>query len=113
VNYVLYELRLYSVTPGRLGEVIDNAVRFAIPLQKEHGFDHVGFWTVSGEEAGRDTDLVYLLRWESLADRDSKWRSFTSDSRWTQRQAETGAETPLVMSERIQFLEPTQFSNLQ
>jgi heme-degrading monooxygenase HmoA len=110
---MLYELRSYRVSPGRFDEVLENAVRYANPLQAEHGFDLVGFWTVVSESSDGDFDLVYLLRWESEADRERKWASFVADPKWVARQADKDAEVPLIAGSSVQFLAPTAFSGLQ
>ncbi len=108
---MIFELRSYQVAPGRLAELVDNAERFAVPLQQANGFDVVGCWTRDPDEDDH-ADFVYLLRWESQLARQEHWQRFLSDTRWTERQADTGANGPLVVSETVQILHPTRFSGL-
>ena len=45
-------------------------------LFEKHGIKQVGFWTVA--ILWLTSDLVYMLQWESLADRDKKFAAFAA-----------------------------------
>jgi hypothetical protein len=46
-----------------------------------------GFWTVAIGPSNQD--LYYLLRWESLAEREKKWSAFAADPEWLEARART------------------------
>jgi hypothetical protein len=57
--------------------------------------------------------LTYMLKWESLAERESKWNAFASDPDWLAKRAQSEAEAIIV--ERIEntILAPTAYSTLR
>src|SRR5262249_42348738 len=52
----------------------------------------------------------YLLAWESLAERETKWNKFASDPEWLAKRAESERDGPIVASIKNMFLQPTAFS---
>jgi NIPSNAP len=47
----------------------------------QHGIVPIGVWTtLIGPDSA--SDLNYILAWESLADRETKWNSFLCDPEW-------------------------------
>ena len=59
---------------------------------------------------GGNQDLHYLLAWESLAERESKWNGFMSDPEWISKRAESERDGPIIASISNMFLQPTGFS---
>jgi hypothetical protein len=55
-------------------------------------------------------NLTYLIRWDSLADREQKWAAFASDPEWTTARAASEADGPIVDTISSQLLAPTAFS---
>lgn len=74
-----------------------------------HGIRQAGFWTVLVGEGGNQ-DLHYLLAWESLAERETKWNKFASDPEWLAKRTESERDGPIVASITNMFLQPTAFS---
>ena len=68
-----------------------------------------GFWTVLVGEGGNQ-DLHYLLAWESLAERETKWNKFATDPEWLSKRSESERDGPIVASITNMFLQPTAFS---
>jgi hypothetical protein len=81
------------------------------PLFEKHGIKQVGFWTVAIGESSYD--LVYMLQWESMADRDKKWGAFAVDPEWIEARAKSEADGPIVASITNSILTPTSFSTLK
>ena len=54
--------------------------------------------------------LYYLLKFDSLADREKKWNAFQADPEWHQARAETEKNGPIVAKVVNSFLQPTSFS---
>jgi hypothetical protein len=67
------------------------------------------FWTVLVGDGGNQ-DLHYLLAWESLAERETKWNKFTTDPEWLAKRAESERDGPIIASIKNMFLQPTAFS---
>jgi len=45
-----------------------------LKIWQRHGIERAGFWT--SWSATRTKALYYLLKWDSLADREKKWNTF-------------------------------------
>ncbi|MBI4336725.1 MAG: NIPSNAP family protein [Chloroflexi bacterium] len=107
---MLHELRIYDVVPGRLTALNQRFANVTIAIWKKHGIKPVAFWT---EEFGTSNRLVYLLEWESLADRDKKWATFQADTEWQQKRAESERDGPIVGRIENRILRPTPYSPLR
>ncbi len=105
---MIYELRIYHCVPGRLPALLDRFQNITLPIWERHGIRQAGFWTVA--IGGSNQDLYYLLAWESLAERESKFAGFASDPEWLEKRAETEKEGAIVASVNSQILQPTSFS---
>jgi hypothetical protein len=73
-----------------------------------HGIRQAGFWTVQIGHSNQD--LYYLLEWESLAERETKWPAFMSDPEWLAKRAETEKDGLIPSSVTNLILQPTPFS---
>jgi hypothetical protein len=108
---VIYELRIYHAAPGRLPDLLKRFDTITLGLWKKHGIRQAGFWTVLIGPSNHD--LYYLLEWQSLAERETKWNAFMSDPEWIQKRAETERNGPLVTSLENAILQPTTFSSVR
>ena len=59
---------------------------------------------------GGNQDLHYLLAWELMAERETKWNKFASDPEWLAKRTESERDGPIVASINNMFLQPTSFS---
>ena len=71
---MLYELRVYHCLPGRLPALMKRFETVTVRLFEKRGIRHFRFWTVAIGESNQD--LVYILQWESLAERDKRFAAF-------------------------------------
>ena len=108
---MVYELRVYHCVAGRLPAIIKRFDTVTCRLFEKHGIKQVGFWTVAIGESS--SDLVYMLQWESLADRDKKFAAFAGDPEWKEARAKSEADGPIVDSITNSILMPTSFSALK
>lgn len=107
---MIYELRTYTVHPGKMTPLL---ARFADPvceLFEQHGIKNVGYWT--NDIGGRDDQLVYMLSFENGGHREEAWSSFATDPLWQRVRTETEANGRLVMRRENRILRPTDFSPL-
>ena len=109
---IIYELRIYDTVPGKLPALHDRFQNHTLGFFKKHGIRVVGFWT---EDVGTNTNnrLVYIVAYESLADREKKWGAFISDPDWLKVRAETEKDGPLVAKITNSILRPTPYSPMQ
>ncbi|HVC57109.1 MAG TPA: NIPSNAP family protein [Stellaceae bacterium] len=108
---MIYELRVYHCVPGRLPDLIKRFDTITLPLWEKHAIRQAGFFTTLVGESNQD--LTYLLKWESLAERDAKMTKFGADPEWQTKRAETEKNGPIVASITNSFLTPTSFSSVK
>ncbi len=87
---MIYELRIYHCVAGRLPAPLKRFETTTLGLWQRHSIQQAGFWTVLAGEGGNQ-DLHYLLAWESLAERETKWNKFASDPEWLAKRAKASA----------------------
>jgi hypothetical protein len=75
-----------------------------LPIREKHGIRQGGFWTtVVGKSSN---ELTYILIWNSLADRETKWTAFQNDPSWHEVRDESERDGPIVASISNQLLKP-------
>jgi hypothetical protein len=101
---MLYELRLYSVTQGRMADVHSRFTDHLPALFTRHGVNCVGAWTaLAGPNAPR---FVYLMAYRDYAHREAVWASFYTDPEWMRVRTETNAGHEMVERHDLFFLKP-------
>lgn len=108
---MLYELRIYDCCPGRLPALLDRFNTITLKIWERHGIEQAGFWTTQIGESNQQ--LIYMLKWASLAERETKWGAFQSDPEWIEKRAQTEAEKPIVANVSSQIIAPTSFSSVK
>ncbi len=108
---MIHELRVYHCVPGRLPALLNRFETVTLALWEKHGIRQAGFWTVAIGDSNQD--LYYLLEWESLAERETKWTAFMNDPEWQAKRAETEKDGPIVASLANTILQPTRFSSVK
>jgi len=108
---MIIEMRIYHCLPGRLPALNERFSGTTLGFFKKHGIEQVGFWTTLVGPSNHS--LTYMLKWESLAEREQKWNAFQADEEWIAKRAASEAEKMIV--ERIEnyFLSPTAYSALR
>ena len=108
---MIHELRIYKCVPGRLPALMKRFEATTLGLWQRHGIKQAGFWTtVIGES---NQQLIYLIAWNSLAERETKWTAFQNDPEWIEKRAATEKDGPIVANIESQLLAPTAFSSVK
>ena len=105
---MIHEQRIYHAMPGRLPDLLRRFETVTFPIWQRIGFREAGFWTVL--VGGSNHDLLYLLAWQSMAEREEKWAAFSVDPEWLAKRAESERNGPLISSFENAFLAPAAFS---
>jgi hypothetical protein len=103
----LFEYRVYEAVPGKLPALNRRFQTITLDYFKTHGIGVVGFWEAV---TGTSNELHYILRFDSLAHRDTAWSAFQADPGWQRDRAETERDGPLVARVRNQFWKMTDYS---
>ena len=108
---MIYELRVYHAVPGRLPDLLKRFDTITLKIWQRHGIEQAGFWTVLVGDSNQA--LYYLLKWESLAEREAKMGKFGADPDWLAARAKTEENGPIVASITNTMLTPTTFSSVK
>jgi hypothetical protein len=101
---MIYELRLYSVAPGRMQDVHARFNDHLPALFQRHGVDCVGRWSaLAGPDAPR---FVYLMAYRDYTHREAVWAAFYQDADWWRIRADTNAGHEMVERHDLYFLKP-------
>jgi len=82
-----------------------------VALFEKHGIQQVGFWTVNIGES--NADLYYILKWDSLDERQKKFAAFSSGSGLDRGTRQERGGRPMIASFSNSILTPTRFSALK
>jgi hypothetical protein len=108
---VIYELRTYTVMTGRMADLNRRFADITLGYFAKYGITVTGFWT--NELGGSSDQLIYMLAYDSLADREKKWAEFARDPERAAAFAETEKNGPLVHHITAHILRPTNYSPLK
>ena len=109
---MICELRVYRAMPGQMPRLLARFRDHTSKIFERLDIRPVGFWTtIVGESEGGE--LTYLLAWNSLADRETRWAAFQADTVWKEVKAESEKAGFLVANIHNQLLAPTSFSALR
>ena len=101
------ELRVYEAVPGKLPDLHNRFANHTTDLFRKHGMEVVAYWT---QEVGTSNELVYMLGYDSLGDREKSWSSFQNDPDWQKARASSEEDGPLVRRSHSSILRPTPYS---
>jgi len=108
---MIVEMRIYRCAPTRLPALLDRFRTKTLHFFDKYGIEQIGFWTTL---VGEDNHaLIYLLKWDSMAQREERWNAFQTDADWIAARNETEREKPIVVRVENSFLTPTDFSALK
>ena len=108
---MIHELRIYRCLPGRLPALLKRFETRTLALFERHGIRQVGFWTTLVGES--HLDLIYLLEWESMGDRERRWNAFQADPEWQEARMASEADGMILANVENALLQPTSFSALR
>jgi hypothetical protein len=106
---VLYELRIYQIKPGKLGDFVERYGKETgqMGAYKRAGFDLMCAWT---DDIGTSNQFTYMLRWKDFADKEQKWPKLVADEAWAKERAATEADGPWLLGARNAYLRLTPYS---
>jgi hypothetical protein len=105
---VLYELREYTVVPGKLPALIKRFTDHTLRLFEKNGIDVV---FISHTEFGENSigEVVYVVRWQSYQQLEEAWSRFLADPEWVQVKKDSERDGPLNSAVRRRLLNTRPF----
>jgi len=108
----VYELRIYTATPGNLDKLHARFRDHTIRIFNNHGMKVVGFWSPTSEEEADDT-LIYVLEHASQAAADASWRAFGQDPEWKSVSDASNANGSILAGVERRYMTATDYSPLK
>lgn len=108
----VYELRIYTATPGNLDNLQARFRDHTIRIFNNHGMKIVGFWTPTSEEEADDT-LIYVLEHASQEAANASWQAFGQDPEWKSVSDASNANGPILAGVERRYMKATDYSPLQ
>ena len=105
---MIYELRIYRCVPGRKAALLSRFENETLRIWEKHGIHQAGFWTTLIGKSSQE--IIYMLAWDSMAEREKRWNGFLADPEWAAVVAKTEKDGPLVENISSQLLTPAAFS---
>ncbi|MCW5558746.1 MAG: NIPSNAP family protein [Verrucomicrobiae bacterium] len=102
-----YELRVYSIAPGKQEALLDRFRHHTLRLFERHGIESIGYWLPVNAD---DQRLFFLLRYPNREAREASWKGFTSDPEWQAAQRASEINGALVTKAENPFLVVTDYS---
>ena len=106
----VYELRTYTVLPGRLPALHKRFAEHTMKLFEKHGIRSEMYWAPI-DEARKNNTLIYFVSHESMEAADRNWKAFYADPEWIRVRDASEADGPILLKppERV-FMKLTDFS---
>ena len=100
---MLYELREYTVVPGKLPALVQRFNNHTLALFKKHDIDVV---FISQPELGENSigEVVYVVRWDSYQQLQDGWSRFLADPEWQRVKSQSEQDGPLNSAVRRRLL---------
>jgi hypothetical protein len=104
-----FELRTYTVAPGKFDSLHTRFEQHSTKLFKKHGMTVVGFWV----PADKPDTLVYMLAFPNRTAADEAWKNFRADPEWIAAKAESERDGSLTTHVESVFMSATEYSPIK
>lgn len=111
-NGKVYELRIYTATPGNLENLHARFRDHTTRIFGKHGMKVVGYWAPTAEEE-RDSKMIYILEHASQQAADASWRAFGQDPEWQEVAAASNANGQILAGVERHYMTATDYSPMR
>lgn len=105
---MIYEIREYTTVPGRMPALVRRFNDHTRRMFTKHDMECV-FLSLTALGDNSNNELVYVMRFDSVADMDAKWAAFQGDQEWIDARAASEADGPIVAKLHRRVLNPAPF----
>lgn len=105
---MFYEVREYRTAPGKLRALIGRFKSDTLRLFAKHGFEVV---FIGQTELGphTNTEVLYVLKWDSYAQFEERWAALGGDPEWAEAVRASEADGPIIAQLSRRIVNPTTF----
>ena len=91
-NVMLYELRIYTILPGRMDNIRSRFADHTLGIFQRLGMKVVDFW----EDAEGKSVLYYVMAYDNMEQRNQQWDTFRADAQWQEAKQASELGGPIV-----------------
>lgn len=106
---MIVDHRTYTFKPGSISGWLDKYESEGLPIQERYLGEFLGLFTT---ECGNLHQVVFMWRYESMADREERRAAMEADPDWQTFIAGIWA-LDIIVSQEIKFLKPASYSPIQ
>lgn len=110
----IFELRIYTASPGNLKNLDARFRDHTIKLFSKHGMKHFGYWHMIAGQKGAEENLTYLLMHDSVEAHKKSFDAFRMDADWiaAKEASEKAAGGSLTAQDGVKsiLMTPTDYS---
>lgn len=107
---MIYEMREYTTVPGRMPALVKRFKEHTFGLFERHGMECV-FMSLTALGDNSNNELVYVMRFDDVADMETKWAAFQADPDWAAARSASEADGPIVAKLSRRVLNPAPFKS--
>ena len=108
-----FDLRIYSVLPGKLDAFRNRWRDFAVPIYERHGLHSIGWWIADTKDSDGHDQFVCLLAGKGIPEIQKAISDFHKDSDWIRIEKDSERGGKLRSGVTAYKLLPTDFSPLK
>ena len=109
---MIYELRIYTANPGKMGALQARFRDHTTKLFERHGITNVGYWHPLDAPLSQNT-LVYVISYPNREAAKKNWQSFQDDPNWQKVRSDSEVNGRLVAKVESVFMEATDYSPIK
>ncbi|MFC5448990.1 NIPSNAP family protein [Paenibacillus aestuarii] len=103
---MLYEMRIYDVTPGKMEAIIQRFDKHVVALFDKHGMTIKHFWVDADDANNR---LYYVVEHPDMETRNGNYERFRSDPEWIEAKRLSELNGPLTQKQESIFMQDAAF----
>lgn len=111
-NNKVFELRIYTATPGNLDNLHARFRDHTTKLFEKHGMKNIGYWAPTAEDT-RDSKMIYVLEHASQEAADASWRAFGQDPEWQKVAEASNANGQILAGVERHYMTATDYSPMK
>lgn len=109
----VFEMRTYTATDGKLGDLDARFRDHTVKLFEKHGITNLGYFHPADANKGAANTLIYFLAHASREAADRSFKTFREDAGWVKARTESEKNGKLTVKVESVFLKPVDFSAIK
>ncbi|MBM7568126.1 NIPSNAP family protein [Paenibacillus sacheonensis] len=103
---MIYELRIYDVSPGKMEAIIERFDNHVVALFAKHGMPIKQFWVDADDANNR---LYYVVEHRDMEARNLNYERFRADAEWIEVKRISELNGPLTQKQESIFMRNADF----